>query len=65
MNKYKINFTQFTKGIEHCEAVIEAASQVEALQKFSARDFTVYLCTKQELERVADTDDIENIEQIS
>ena len=64
MNKYKVKFKQSVSGVEFCEAVIDADNQVDALAKFENRDFTVYLRTKEEVERTADADEVESIEQI-
>lgn len=65
MKRFKFQFTQFVKGVEHCEVIIEANNQVEALSKFEDRDFTTYLCTKQEVERVAETDSIESFVEVT
>lgn len=65
MTRFKIYFTQAVQGIEHCEAVVEAESSVEALEKFRERDFTIYLCTKADLDRVTDEDSVDNIELIN
>ena len=64
MNKYKVKFKQAVSGFEFCEAVIDAENQVDALAKFENRDFTVYLRVKEEVERTADADEVESIEQI-
>lgn len=65
MNKYKVKFKQAVSGFEFCEAVIDAENQVEALAKFDNRDFTVYVRTKEDVERTANADEVESIEQIS
>ena len=44
--------------------MIDADNQVDALAKFENRDFTVYLRVKEEVERTADADEVESIEQI-
>ena len=65
MNKYKVKFKQAVSGFEFCEAVIDADNQVDALAKFENRDFTVYLRVKEEVERTANADEVESIEQIN
>lgn len=65
MNKYKVKFKQAVSGFEFCEAVIDAENQVDALAKFENRDFTVYLRVKEEVERTANADEVESIEQIN
>lgn len=63
--KFKVYFTQLTEGIEHCEAIVEAESTVAALAEFNKRNFTSYLCTKQEFDRVTGEDYVKDIEQVS
>lgn len=54
--RYKFKFVQFVSGIENCEAVIEADSQDEAMDKFDNREFTIYLVVKQVCERYTHPD---------
>lgn len=62
MKKFKIHFTQHVEGVERCEAIVMADDSVGAISKFRERDFTTYLVTKQEVERVTGEDYITDIE---